>query len=162
MSRVLTTETGIEEALKQSTAEVYVYLLKITFDPLDTEDILRFTNNYGDLVGPDGETYSAKGFTLTQPSDSAERPSSARLSIEDFDRAITLKARNFEEPPIAEVTLVRSGTAGLAEGMITMLIRNVSLDNTGVMSADLVWDSFIQEPYPIRKYDPSLFPGLFR
>lgn len=158
-SGLLTTDAGVQAATEQSTGEVFCYLMEIEYDP--DEDHLFFTNNDADLVS-NGVTYFARGFEFILPTESSEREATARITIEDVDRTLIARLRTVLEPPMLTFTVIRANDPDVIEGTVGgILIRNLQVGGDGTIVGDLSFDSFVSEPYPIHRYDPALFPGLF-
>lgn len=160
MSELVTTTSGVSSILQQETGEVFCYLLEIDYDP--AEEHLYYTNNITNITSGSQE-YESKHFDFILPSSNAERPPAARLTIEDSSTFLIGKFRDVEKPPVLKFTVVRADSPDSIEGSLSgMLLKNISTSDRGAtIQADIIWDSFISEPYPIHKYDPSLFPGLF-
>lgn len=162
---LISTEEGVRAVLEQSMDEVFCYLADISYVSTITgvRSDLYLTNNYEDITSA-GTLYEARQFKFTLPSESPTRPPVARLVIEDADRSLVTYLRDVEAPPDLSVKIVRADDPSSVEGSLTgLLMRNLSGgDGTGQLTFDIIWDSFVSEPYPLHRYDPSLFPGLFR
>lgn len=162
MPQVISSSRGIAAALSQTVDQTFVFLLEIDYTEDEDEDNLYFAANYLNVMH-NGTLYVAKPFRFTLPTDSASRPPQARLTIEDVDRTLAAKFRPTEKPPILTLTFIRLEEPDVVEGVVRdLLLKNMSISEEGVLSCDVVWDSLVAEPYPIHRYDPALFPGLFR
>ena len=160
MPQVISSARGIAAALSQTVDQTFVFLLEINYG--EEQQNLRFAANYTDITH-NGEVYIAKPFRFTMPTDSATRPPQARLVIEDINRVLAAQFRPTEKPPELTLTFIRVEEPDVVEGVVRdLLLKNMSISVEGVLSCDVVWDSLVAEPYPIHRYDPALFPGLFR
>lgn len=160
MPDLIKTDAGVSSVLNEGIDDVFCYLLEIDYNERETH--LYYTNNQVSLVSG-SVTYEARQFDIDLPTSNAERPPSARLSIDDADGFLIRKFRNTEAPPVLKFTVVRADNPVVVEGSIgSLLLKNISSGQGGaVIQGDVMWDSFVSEPYPSHRYDPSLFPGLF-
>lgn len=109
----------------------------------------------------EGNLYIAFNFSLQLPTDEADSPPVARLSIDNVSQEIAIAIRSITSPPSVDMEIVRAEATDVVEIPFTGFhLRNAQWDMNNV-SGDLMVEDFMMEPYPSGTFTPSRFPGLF-
>lgn len=151
----------VSDALKRAvlsgeSEKVPVILLEINLK--DGSEILLSSNNE-DTVSR-GRTFKASSFSATLPDEIDTTLPRIRLQIPTIDLEIIKATRSQDERLLVTVYLVLADTPDVYErNPFKVEMTNVSFDETS-MSAVLQPPSFLNDPYPSRKYRRRDYPGL--
>lgn len=140
------------------TDEVFLALVQIDHPSLAAP--IRVTSDGVDtVVGAD--TYVSFPFDLILPDDADDRPPVATLRIDNVDRTIVETIRSITSPPTVTIRVVLASDPTVTEVEFSDFeLRDVQYDAL-VVEGRLTLESFLDEPYPGARFDPSRFPGLF-
>jgi hypothetical protein len=160
--------TNLLELLSAQETDKVVILL-LTIEHANLSPSIRVTSDSVNTVSNQGsgdETYYSYPFQITLPNDPEEGFSAGKLTIDNIHRDITASVRAIDTPPTAKIQLVIADdpTPGNADTVYVEFadfeLRNISYDALTV-TADLVMEHFMHEPFPGDRITPSLYPGLF-
>lgn len=142
----------------QETSEAALLLLTIDHD--DLAQPIRVTSDAVQTVS-NGNTFLAYPFQLTLPDDPDNGFSSAKLTIDNVHRDIVVAIRSISSPPTATIQIVLGSDPDTVYIEFSdFKLADINYDALTV-TADLVIDHFIHEPFPGTRFLPSNFPGLF-
>lgn len=142
----------------QETGEAFLILLRI--DHPDFGAPIRVVNNTVNVTH-DGDEFIGYPFDLILPDSEEDREVAARLTIDNVSREIAQAVRAAEDPPTADISVVRAAAPDDIEvALPTFTLRNVNWDAL-TLSGDLVLGDITTEPYPAHFFDPGRFPALF-
>lgn len=148
---------AIIAANAEQTEEAWIVLIEISHPSLVTP--IRVANNPQDITS-NGNVFLAGAFTLTLPSDSETIPN-VSLSVDNVDRAIVDAARSVATPPVCTIYVVLGSSPNTIEaGPFAMTMSDVVYDASKV-TATLIYEDLLNEPFPARSFNPSLYPGMF-
>lgn len=148
---------AIAAANAEFTEEAWLVLIKIEHPSIVTP--IRVANNPVDIVS-NGSTFLAGAFQLTLPDDSESVPV-VTLEIDNVDRAIVDAARSIATPPTCTIYVVLGSSPDTIEaGPFVMTMSDVNYDALKV-SATLIYEDLLNEPFPGKSFNPALYPGLF-
>ena len=100
-------------------------------------------------------------FDLVLPSSSEDKPPRARLAIDNIDRAIMADLRTLTSPLEVLIEVVRANNLDTLEFSIPgFQLRDVTYDAQRI-EGDLMLRDLARDPYPVARFTPALFPGLF-
>lgn len=149
---------GKQQAFAQESDD---FLALLTIDHADLADPIRVVNNVKDVVSG-GQTYVAFPFQLTLPTDTADSPPRARLSIDNVSQEIAQTIRSISTPPTVTIRIVQMADPEQVEvNLPSFILRNVKYDATTV-SGELELEDITREPFPARMFSPAEYPGLLR
>jgi len=141
------------------------YIMLVTIDHSDIADgPIRLSSNATDMVSR-GNTYLACPFKITLPSDSATQISSVQFSVQNVDRRIVLAVRSVtpgsEKPSLTLeiVTMDRKNT--VEAGPFNFNINGSDWDKNEV-TADISYEDFLNQRYPVGDMGPSKYQNLHR
>lgn len=141
----------------QQTDEVFLVLLTMTHPSLAVP--IRVVNNNEDVVSR-GNNYIALGFEVSLPGEEPDRPTLARLKIDNVDRTVIVALRQILTPPIVTLEVVLADTPSTVEASFTgLILRNVIYDEASI-TGELAFEQILVEPVSI-SIVPARFPGLF-
>lgn len=142
----------------QETGEAILLLLTIAH--ADLSPSIRVTTDAVQTVS-NGNTFLPYPFQLVLPDDPDSGFSSGKLVIDNVHRDIVVAIRSISTPPSATIQVV----LGSDPDTIYVEFNDFKLSNINydamTVTADLVLDHFINEPFPGTRLTPSNFPGLF-
>jgi hypothetical protein len=153
------TEEARREIIKDETAAVFLYLLKLEAEGTAP---LYFVDNT-EPVTSGGVTYTPCAFRCTLPEqndDGTSKP--CRVEIDNVDRRI---AEIAEETVNIQITLtvsvVMAQNPGVTEaGPLRFILRNISISKETVQGE--LYDFYVYDRnLPGLRYSPRDFPGLF-
>ena len=149
---------AVQAAFAQETAEVFLPL--VTLDHADLAVPIRVVRNTEDVTSR-GKFFVAFPFDIILPDQVEDRLAVARLTIDNVSREIGQAIRLVQSPLEVLVEIVRWSEPDVVEmSLPTLYLRNVTWDATTV-SGELTVDDLSGEPYPVGRFVPSWFPGLF-
>ena len=142
----------------QETNEAILVLLTITHASLSPP--IRVTSNSVQTES-NGNTFYQYPFNLTLPNDPESGFSSGRLTIDNVGREIISSIRSISTP----LTIMLQVVMASAPNTVYVEFSDFKLTNIKydalTITADLVLDHFINEPFPGNRITPSNFPGMF-
>ncbi len=142
----------------QETGEVFLELIEISH--ADLAEPMRFVYNPVAIVH-DGHAYQPAAFRYEAPADVEGQARSARLSIDNVNRAVVVVIRSLTSPPTIVAKLVLASSPDVVEvGPYEFLLRNVSYD-AATISGELYDGDQGQIACPGITYTPYDFPGLY-
>ena len=167
MSRTVSS-TFISAANAQETDEVIICLLTVTHEEIPapiylssdaTERLSADPLIYGTTSRGNQHLYLPFEFTL--PDDKSDSPPRVILTMDNTDRSLVELLRSISTPADVLVEIVLGSDLNHVELVMPSLqLSDVTIDE-GSISATLVSDSLINEPYPAGLFTPGAFPGLF-
>ncbi|PTM92859.1 DUF1833 family protein [Mycoplana dimorpha] len=108
-----------------------------------------------------GENYLFLPFEFTLPDDKSDSPPRVQLTIDNTDRQLVMLLRSFATPASIKLEIVLVSSPDTVEMELPALqLANVTIGEQQV-TADLVADALINEPYPAGQFTPGTFSGLF-
>lgn len=157
MSRSLST-TARAAIYAQETGEVFLLLLTIDHDDLDSP--IRVVDNTEDVTSR-GDTYVAFPFDIALPDESPDSISAVRLTIDNVDRQVVDALRSISTPATVTLEVVLASDPDTVEaGPFDLSLR--SADYTAeVVTAELVYEDVLNEPFPGGRFIPSDYQALF-
>lgn len=136
------------------------FIVLLTLDHADLEEPIRVNSSGVDVVSR-SNSFLAYPFNLTMPDDTGDRPSRAKLSIDNIDRVIVQTMRELTSAPSMLIEIVRAADLDTVEASFPdFLFVNISYDHLAV-EGELTLEEFMNEPYPQGIFSPNYFPGLF-
>lgn len=142
----------------QETSEVFLPI--ITIQNVGIGLPLRFVANSQDIVSR-GNTYLACPFQLALPDDADQAPPRVNLTIDNVALEITEAIRALVTAPLLALEVILASSPDTIEaGPFNFTIRSAQYDATAV-TAELVFEDVLNEPFPSATYIPKNFPGLF-
>lgn len=151
--------TAMQSALAQVTSEVWLTFCKVEHATLGTP--LYLVNNSENVLA-DSVTYTAYPFTVQLPDDTDNKEPTARLVIDNVDRAYVDEIRNMQTTPTITLSVRLASSPNTVEyGPIEFETLAVTYD-ANTITFNLGFGSFIAEPFPYRTFNPREFPGMFK
>ncbi|NLS03627.1 DUF1833 family protein [Rhizobium sp. P32RR-XVIII] len=152
----------------QETDEVVICLLTVTHEDLAEPIFLSSdaTTRISDsplvyATVSRGNEYLFLPFEFTLPDDKSDSPPRIQLSIDNTDRSLVAMLRSFTTPASIKLEIVLASSLDDVEiEMPALQLSEVTIGEEQV-TADLVADALINEPYPAGQFTPGAFPGLF-
>lgn len=156
MSRSLSA-SAVRSIFSSQTSEVWVMLIEISHPDMTT---IRVSSDSVDTVH-DSDTYSPYPFQIGPPDDVANTMPTLSLSIDNVDRLLVSTVRGLATSPDVTVKFVLASTPDVIEaGPYVFQMRNVVYDEFRI-TATLVYQDILHEPFPAGRITPQNFPGLF-
>lgn len=163
------TDTFKQAAYAQETDEVFVTTVTLSSDEL-TDDIricddptTALTALGDDIYGieSNGETFVFMPYDIWLPRDDKSGAVSARIAVQNTDRAIVRHARSVTRPINVKIQTVLASDPDTVEiEFDNFQLSNVKYDVMKV-EGDLTLNYWGLEPFPSHNFTPSKFPGLF-
>jgi hypothetical protein len=143
--------------LAQESGEAIFVLLTITHSTLSVP--IRCTSDAVDTVSR-GNTYQRFPFDVTLADEDGERPPRAQLNITNVDRRIVQALRAMADPPTVTIEVVAaSDLDAVIVGPEEFKLEDAQADAAQV-TGTLVYDDWLNAPYPGDAMTPSLTPGV--
>jgi hypothetical protein len=153
------TEEAKREVLRDETAAVFLYLLKLEAEGMDP---LYFVDNT-EAVTSGGVEYIPCAFKCVLPEETDDGGSKpCRIEIDNVDRRIAEIAEKTVNTPITlTASVVMAHNPGVIEtGPLRFILRNVSISKEAVQAE--LYDFYLYDRnLPGLRYSPGDFPGLF-
>lgn len=165
MPRTLNTAT-IQSMMSVNATVIAIWIAKITHP--DMTEIYRICDNGEDIIGPDGETYTALGFELTPAEESEDGFKTAKITMNNVERWFTTKMRQLSGPFSFTFSLV-TGTDLAASppvfgnteiSVMPMRLRDVEYTETAV-TGTLSYHDIEDRAFLRYKFTPEDFPGIY-
>ncbi len=142
----------------EDVGETFLYLLELRDSASNV--LARLVNNSEDITSG-GDLYSASAFEHVAPKNTAGEISNATILIENVSQQVAAFVRQQADPMIASLTMVAASDPDTPlTGPWVYTVRRVQY-NAQVLRADLEFDGFLDEPFPVGSFTPNDFPGLF-
>ena len=158
----------LNAAYAQETDEVIICLL--TFDHEDLDEPIYLSSDPTERISDNPLIYATNSrsnqylylpFEFTLPDDKEDSPPRVQITLDNTDRQLVALLRSFSSPPTVKLELVLASSPDVVELELPVLkLSNVQITERNI-SAELVADNLINEPYPGRSFTPGAFPGLF-
>lgn len=146
-----------EAAYGGQTKEVFLVLLALTHADLVTP--IRVALNNEDVVS-NGNTYQACALELILPSERDKEPPTARIRIDNVDRAIVNAIRSIADSPTVTIRLVLASDPDAVEiEWANFSLSDVSYDAL-VVEGTLSYEPILNEPFPADSFLPNVFKGF--
>ena len=108
-----------------------------------------------------GNEYLFLPFEFTLPDDKSDSPPRVVLTIDNTDRTLVSLLRSISTPADIKVEIVLGSSLDYVEMALPALqLGKVTIGETQI-SAELIADALINEPFPAGQFTPGSFPGLF-
>ena len=122
---------------------------------------LHFCNNTVDVIY-EGITYKAANFAFDPPDNKPNDVGVAQISLCVVDQVLPAIVESITEAPIFRMHTILNMLNGTAERLAVwdFELRNVSWTNL-TMSADLQYETFLEQQLPSQVIDAYSFPGSF-
>lgn len=143
-----------KEALKAHSPVAIIPLLEIDWGG---PTLIRVARN-SETVISDGEEYVPVAFDIDLHPDMPDEPGSARLSVDNVDRAMTVAVRSADEI-FVRLKLVSTLDLDSPELDERYKLKAVTV-NAQTISGDLVLDDFLWDRWPYGQYSPRSFRGI--
>lgn len=148
---------GVASINAEQTEEAWLVLMVISHPSLAQP--IRVVNNPVNITSG-GNVYLAAAFNVTLPDDGESVPV-VTLEIDNVDRGIMDAARAISTPPTCSIFVVISSTPNTIEaGPFDMTMSDVNY-SAAKISATLIYEDLLNEPFPAPSFNAVLFPGLF-
>ncbi len=155
-------DRGIPQGVLSRLFAQYSDVLLLALLTVDHETLtspVRYARDLVDVTSR-GDVYSARGFDVTAPAESAEGVPSASLLFDATDRVAIDLFRQFKTPAEVVIEIVEADDLDAPIARWDLSSRGLQYDDESVqvrLSGPLVLD----EPWPKASYTPNRFPGLF-
>lgn len=156
------TPTMLQEMLAEETAHVMLMLVKISHTDL-TEDIRVVANT--ENITYDGHEWIGLMFEIALPSDDEDRIPVTSLKVDNVDREIVAAIRSISSPPDIELTVVRVDELDVVTkeiGPLSFRLNDADWDALYVQASLGYEADYLNEPAIKDRFDPTIFPGLFK
>ena len=158
MSRTLSL-TAKNAIYAQETSEVFIQLIEITHDDLDTP--IQVCSDARQVVS-NGKTYLPFPFAIVMPEENAENIPSVRLRIDNIDRSIITAVRSITTPAAVAFSIVLASSPDTVEaGPFTFSMVNVDYNALTVEGELIFTGNVLNDPFPALTFSPGNFPGIF-
>ncbi len=164
------TKEFLTSAYSQETDEAIIILLEISSDDLTAETMFLTdtpVEKYADMgeniygVTSNEQRYLFAPFAFTLPQDDKTGVVTAKLSIQNIDRSIVPFVRSIRNKIKISCKVVLSSTPDVVElSYDDFELKNVEY-NAFTISGNLSYAYLDDEPFPVGRFNPSNFPGLF-
>ena len=143
---------------KQETSEIFLFLLEIDHDDLDTP--LRFVDNTEDVTS-NSDVYTAFPFSINLPSDREDQLPSVTLAIDNIDQTIVQTIRELDSPPTVSLSVILNSDPDTIEaGPVEFTMKNATY-TADVVTCGLAYEDILNEGFPGDSFTPNYFTGLF-
>lgn len=164
-----TTSTAFRQAAyAQETGEVLACLLTVTHASmaapirLSSDPTQRLSTEpltYGTISRGNPHLYLPFEFSLPQDRDDA--PPRVEIVFDNVDNALVVIFRSINDPLDILVEVVMASAPDLVETALPkMRLANISY-SAAAISAVLIVDGLVTEPFPSGNFNPGRFPALF-
>lgn len=100
-------------------------------------------------------------FEFTLPDDKSDSPPRVQLTMDNTERSLVALLRSISTPASIKLEIILASSPNAVEMELPALqLANVTIGEDQV-TAELVADSLINEPFPAGQFTPGAFPGLF-
>lgn len=149
----------MESVLDPETPHTHVCLITFTHALLDPP--IRVCSGGENIVSL-GDEFLAYPFTIALPGDSPDRSTRrARLQIDNVDPVIIATLRSLPSAPMAKMEVALAATPDVIEFDWSNFKLGDPQFDAGVIAADLTPRDDSAEMWPVQRYGPSGYPGLF-
>lgn len=151
----------------RSIEEVFIILVTIDHEGLEVpirvaNDNLHVLTTGQRGVISNGNEFVYLPFNIVLPNLERDTLPSAKIAIDNIDRAITAALADITEPPEVRIQIALSSDPDIIDYDIQgFKLNTVTYDEVqieGILSVEY----FANEPFPAPRFTPSRFPGLFR
>lgn len=150
--------TGKASLFAASTAEVWLHLLTIEHD--DLQSPVRLVDNTEAIVSR-GNTYTPFGFRPQIPAEVDGALPKIEIQIDAVDQTIIAQLEELQTPPTITLEVIMASSPDTVErGPWHFTIRSVNY-NALTIRSELTYEALTAEPFPYRRFTPTEFPGLF-
>lgn len=157
---------GLKEIFSQDSGDVFLNLVTIDHDDLDTP--IRVVNNNED-ISHGGETYVAFPFEVNLPPEQEESMPYATLKIDVVDQQISQVIRELQTRPTVTLEVIRVSinpttqaktiTSEISVG--DFVLSNVSYNHLSLTAKIGFEENFLTQNATKDIFDKSMFPGIF-
>lgn len=157
-----------EAAFAQETGEVLVCLLTVTHATM--AEPIRLSSDATERLSTDPLTYGtiSRGnpylflpFEFTLPQDRDDAPPRVEIVFDNVDNSLVGIFRAINDPLDILVEVVMASAPDLVETSLPkMRLANISYSASQI-SAALIVDGLVTEPFPSGNFNPGRFPALF-
>ena len=149
------------------TAEVYLILLTIVHS--DLPESVRISNDPTQLwpiagvkgTISNGDEYIYLPFDFIFPNQEADTSPRAQLRIDNVSREIYTIIDSITSSPTIQIQVVLSSTPDIVELELLDFKLQRTEGNITTVIGDLTIEHYELEPFPVGRFHPSGFPGLF-
>lgn len=135
-------------------------LVLLTIDHDDLVSPIRLVNNNVDIISR-GEEFIAFPFELILPTNNADTPPKAQLTIDNVSLELGQVIRTISSAPELLIEVIRINDFDALEvSFPAFKLKNVRFDVSQIRG-ELVSEDLQVEPYPSHTFSPAHFPGLF-
>ena len=160
MSRAVSA-TFLQKVFAQETSEIFLCILQIDHDDLDTP--IRIVNNTENItIG--GYEYIGFPFQLSMPGDVEDQLPAVNISIDNVDRTIVEAVRTISSPPTVYLSVIMvsnttPNTGSVERGPIELTLRQAEYDAL-IVSGNLEPHDILSEPFPQSCFTPNRYTAL--
>lgn len=135
------------------------FLLLITIDHDDLASPIRVTSDGVDTTS-NGNTFTAFPFQINLLDDTDTGAPTANLTIDNIDRTVVDAIRSIDTPAAVTIQIVLASSPDTVEASMSMLeLINTEWDRLKV-TGTLSYESFDNDAFPAKVYNPKEFPGI--
>lgn len=159
MSRTVSAQ-AVTALLAAQSGDPFLILVRISHPDISPD--IRVTSDGVDTLS-NGETFVAYPFSIKLPSDTEEREPKAFLQISNVDRSIVKALREAAQDPPPSVTMqiVMASTPDTIEANFPDFDLVNGQYNLSMVTGELGVERMLLEPYPVARFTPGRFPGMF-
>lgn len=155
--RTLTPEAA-RAILARESGEVFQPLLEITGPGLEP---IRVINNT-DAVTRNGEVYEPWSFDGDPPEDGAQQSQTVTLTVDNIDRKVRDRLRNYQGVPRCEILWVMASQPDRAVyGPFEFVIKQAGADEMTIELQLGHEEDILNQGWPGQLYGPTNSPGLY-
>jgi hypothetical protein len=142
----------------QNTGEVFLTLLTLTHPSMPVD--LHFVNNFTNVTS-NGVVFVAWPFDLPFPETGSDSLPTLTLTIDNVDQSIATAIMGITTPITVQLACVLASNPDQIEvGPLVLRIRSTEISMQQI-TAVLVFEDLLNEPFPYETYVPGNAPGLF-
>lgn len=142
----------------QQTREVLLSLATIEHSSLASP--IRLVDNLTNITSR-GNVYTACGFGLLPPQETAERLPTSSMWVDNVDRSLTAAIRSITTTAQVTLELILASSPDTVEaGPFVYLVEQIDI-TAETITGRLGYEDFLNEKIPAGRITPLTFPGAF-
>lgn len=140
------------------TGEVLLSLVTIEHETI--AEPIRLVNDRENITSR-GNVYTACGFGILPPQETAERLPTSSMWIDNIDRTLTEAVRSITTPATVTLELILASNPDYVEaGPFIFRMERIDM-NAEQIVGQLAFEDILNETIPAERVTPSTFPGVF-
>lgn len=144
--------------LARETSESFLALMQITGPGLDA---IRVVNNT-EAITRNGQVYHPWAFDGDPPEDGAQQSQTVTLTVDNIDREVTDRLRNYQGVPRCEILWVMASQPDRAVyGPFEFVIQQARADEMTIELQLGHEEDILNQGWPGQLYGPTKSPGLY-